>query len=77
MLGFLGGVFEKLFGGHMGFHTIGHEVVALVAQHADQFGGQCFVEQADNFLPIGAVAFGHCTVLHVLPCPFAQGGYIG
>ncbi|MNG20474.1 hypothetical protein D3C84_1047300 [compost metagenome] len=51
--------------------------MALVAQHTDQFGGQRFVEQADNFLPIGAVAFGHCAVLHVLPCTFAQGGYVG
>ncbi len=51
--------------------------MTLVAQHADQFGGQRFVEQADDFLPVGAIAFGHCAVLHVLPRTFAQGGYIG
>ncbi|MNR50624.1 hypothetical protein D3C85_1701740 [compost metagenome] len=70
-------MFEKFVGGDVGFQAVGHEVVALVAQHADQLGGQRFVEQAQDFFTVGAVAFGHCAVFDVLAGTLAQGGYIG
>src|ERR1700694_3651214 len=36
-----------------------HEVVALVAQHANDFRRQCVIQQLDDGLAIGAVARGH------------------
>ena len=69
-------MFEELVGGNVGFQAVGHEVVALVAQDADQFGGQRLVEQTQDLFTVGAVAFGHRAVLDVLARTFAQGGYI-
>jgi len=60
----------------MGFEAVGHEIVAFVAQDADQFGGQRFVEQAQHFVEVGAVAFGHRAILDVLAGPCAKGRYI-
>ena len=40
VLGFLVGMLEEFIGSHAGLDAAGHEVVTLVAQHADQFGGQ-------------------------------------
>ena len=76
VLCFLGRVFEEFVGGHIGFQAVGHEVVTLVAQDADQLGGQRFIEQAQHFLTVGAVALGYRAVLDVLPCALAQGFYI-
>ena len=70
---FLLGVFEKLIGGGAGLQTAGHEVVTFVAQNADQFSGQRFVEQAQHLFTVGAVAFSYGAVLDVLARTFAQG----
>ena len=50
-----------------------HEVVAAVAQHADDLGRQCLVEQLEHMGPVGAVASGDCAVLGVLARLLAQG----
>jgi len=73
VLGFLGRMFQELIGSHAGLEAVGHEVVTLVAQHADQFSGQRLVEQSDDFLTVGVVAFGHGTVFDVLAGAAAQG----
>jgi hypothetical protein len=73
VVGFLDGVFEEFVSGDIGFQAVGHEVVALVAQHADQFGRQRFIEQTQHFFAVGAVAFGHCAVFDMLPSALAQG----
>lgn len=74
---FLVGVLEEFLGGDMGFNTVGHEIVTFVAQHADQLSGQRFVEQAQDFLAIGIVAFGHGAVFDVLAGALTQGAYVG
>ncbi len=76
MFQFLVGVLQELIGGDAGFQAAGHEVVALVAQHADQFGGQRLIEQTQDLFAVGAVAFGHRAVFHILACPFAKGAYV-
>jgi hypothetical protein len=69
-------MFEELICCDARLEAVGHEVVALVAQHTDQFGGQRFIEQAQNLFPIGAVAFGYGAILDVLASAFSQGLYI-
>lgn len=47
--------------------------MTLVTQHADQFGGQRLIEQAQYLVTVGAVALGYRAVLDVLSRTFAQG----
>jgi hypothetical protein len=46
--------------------------VPLVAQHADDFGCESFVEDLDNRFPIGLVALGHGAALDMFAGPFPQ-----
>jgi len=55
---FLVGVLQELVGSHAGLEPVGHEVVALVTQHAHQFSGQGFVEQPQDFFAVGVIALG-------------------
>lgn len=73
MLHFLVGVLEELGGGDARLKAGGHEVVALVAQEADQLGGERFVEQAQDGLAIGRIAFGDRAFLDVLAGTVAKG----
>jgi len=70
---FLVGMLEEFIGGCARFEAGRHVVVALVAQVANQFRCQCFVEQANHHIAVGGVGFGDCTVLHMLARTFAQG----
>ena len=49
------GVLEELGGDRAGVEAVGHEVVPLVAEHADDLGGQRLVEHLDHLLAVGAV----------------------
>ena len=68
----LAGVLEELRLHGLGVDALGHEVVALVAQHAHQLGGEGLVEQADDGVAVGLVGLGHGAVLDVLSGPLAQ-----
>src|SRR5262249_37589818 len=50
----------------------GHEVVTLVAQHADDLGGERLVQHPDDGLTVGAVVLGDGALLDVPPCALAQ-----
>ncbi len=66
------GVLEELGGGDAGFQPGRHVVVTLVAQVADQLGGQRLVQQVDHHLAVGGIALGDRAVLDVLTGPLAQ-----
>ena len=65
-------VLEELRGHGLGVDPLGHEVVALVAQHADDLGGQRLVEQLHHRLAVRLVALGHRAVLDVLARALAE-----
>lgn len=53
-----------------------HVVVKAVAQHADELGGEGFVQDLPDGLEVGAVTLGHRSPLDVLARALAQGaGY--
>src|SRR5579864_1536022 len=60
-----------------GVNAGSHEIVALVAQHADDLGSECFIQQLDHDLAVGCVAGCHGAFLDVLPRALAQGRDIG
>jgi hypothetical protein len=53
---FLRRVFGEFRGHRFGVQSTGHEVVALVAQHTDDLGGQRLVQQFQHGLPVCTVA---------------------
>ena len=50
----------------------GHEVMAPVTEHADNFSGQGFIQDLDCSLAVGGVAFGNCAIFDVLARALAQ-----
>ena len=71
MLLFLAGMLSKLAGSALGLAALRHEVVALVAKHADKFGGEGVVEHVDHPFHIGGISIGYRPALDLLACPFA------
>ena len=61
----------------LGVHALGHEVMAAIAQHAHDLGGERFVQQLHHGLAIGAIAGGDGTLLDVLACAGANGLDVG
>jgi hypothetical protein len=51
--------------------------VALVPKHADQLGGQCFVENGNDTIAIGPVGLGDRTPVDVGAGVFPEGLDIG
>ena len=49
-----------------------HEIVPPVAQHANNFSRQRFVQDFDHGLSVGAVTFGNCALLDVLSRALAE-----
>src|SRR5438093_8739070 len=49
-----------------------HEVMALVAQHANDLGRQRGIEDLDRRFGVAAVAFGYGAAGDMLPRPLAQ-----
>src|SRR5438046_5472006 len=60
------GVLEEFLGDGLSMNAGGHIVMTLVAQDADGFSRQDFVEYADYGFPVGCIAAGDCALLHVL-----------
>ena len=74
---FLGRMFEELGRDRRGVDAGGHEVVALVAQHADQFRGERLVQHLEHLLAVSGIAGSHGALFDVLPCACAQGLDVG
>jgi hypothetical protein len=70
---FLVRVLEELGLDRVREHARRHEEMPVVTQHADPLGGQGFVEQADDLLAVGGIAFGHGTVVDAPARSLAQG----
>src|SRR5207248_584220 len=73
----VGGVLQELGLGVAGIHALRREVVPLVAQVADQFGGEYLVEDLDYALAVGAVGVGDRTLVDVLARPLAKCLHVG
>src|SRR5260221_7138931 len=73
----LAGVLEELRRHALGVDTLGHEVVALVAQRADDLGGERLVQQLVHHATVGVIPGSHRTFADVLPGPLAQRGDVG
>ena len=58
-------VLEELVGHGLGVNARGHEVVALVAQHADDLGRQRLVENAHDRVAVRPIALGDRALLDV------------
>ena len=56
----------------LGLRAVRHEVVPLVAQHADEFGGERLVEQHEKLRHVGAIARGHRACVDVAARALAQ-----
>jgi len=65
-------VLQELLGDRIGVDAGGHEVVALVAQHTDDLGGERFVEQLEDGITIRAITLGDRALLDVLPRALPQ-----
>ena len=72
----LGGVLEELGRHRARVDALGHVVVPLVAQHADQLGGQRLVEDGDDPGHIGPVGVGDRALLDVGAGILAQRFYV-
>ena len=68
---------EEFRGDALRMDALRHEVVAPVAQHADQLGGERVVELLEHRLAVGAVAGGHRALVEVLAGALAQGLNVG
>ena len=72
-----GGVLREFRGHAVGVDAIGHEIVALVTQYADDFRGQGLVADLDHGFAVRLIAFGHRALLDVAPGALAQGLDVG
>ena len=68
----VGGMFQEFRGDRPGVDALGHEVVALVAQHANNFSRQRVVEDTDRGLGIATVGRSHRAFHDVLARALAQ-----
>jgi hypothetical protein len=65
-------VLQKLGRDTICVNTGSHEIVAPVAQHANDFSRQRFVQDLDHGLSVGLVAIGYRALLDVLARPLAE-----
>ena len=70
---FIVGMLQELRGDGTCVDALGHEVMALVAQDTDDFGGERVIEDLDGSDRIAAVTRRHGALFDVLACTFAQG----
>src|ERR671925_604852 len=68
----LGGMLEELRRDTFGVNAFRHEVMALVAQRADDLGGERLVEQLDDHIAVGVIPGSHRALRDVLPGALAQ-----
>src|SRR6267143_1305856 len=68
----LAGVLEKLRRHAFGMDAFRHEVMALVAQRADDLGGERLVQELQHHAAVGVIAGSHRPLGDVLPGALAQ-----
>ena len=73
----LGGVLEELGGHGRGVEPLRRVVVALVAEHAHELGGQRLVEHVDHPLAVGAIGLRDRTLLDRRSRTCPQGLHVG
>lgn len=61
---FLVRVGQEFIGGTPGVQSSRHEVMAAIAEHADEFGRQRCIELLQHRAPVGRIACGHRAFLH-------------
>ncbi len=72
MRGLLGRVLGELLRRDLGLRAVRHEVVPLVAQHANDFGRERLIEKPDDLLHVRAIARGDGAGVDVLARSLAQ-----
>jgi len=65
-------VLEKFSGHAFSMYSRGHEIMAFIPQHTDDFGRQRLVQNFHCRLAIRAITFGHSAILDVLSRALAQ-----
>jgi hypothetical protein len=60
------GVLQELLGDRFGVEALSHEVMALIAQDADDLGGKNAVEESHGLTAVQAIGRCHDALLHVL-----------
>src|SRR5882724_12463977 len=68
---------QKLAGHRFGMYARGHEIVAAIAQHANNFCSKSFVKNFYDCLTVGFVSFRYCTLLHMFARSLAQSFDVG
>ena len=76
VLAFAVGMLLEFIGHALAVNAGGHEVMVHVAQHADNLGGQSFVENRDGLLDIAFVAGGDRAVFNLIESAAADLLYI-
>src|SRR4051794_685722 len=66
------GMLQKFRSDALGINAAGHKMMASVPQYTNDFSRQRFIQKLDYRLAVGTIAFGHSTILDVLPGAFAQ-----
>jgi hypothetical protein len=66
------GVLQKLGRNTLGVDAASHEIVTLVAQHANNLGGQRFVQNLDDGVAVSGVPFGDRALFDMFPGALAQ-----
>ena len=66
------GVIQEFFGDGIPLEAACGEVVVLVAQQADELGGECVVEDSDHALSVMSVGGRHGSEPHILLCAFTE-----
>src|SRR5579872_1229440 len=61
------GMLQKFLGHALSMNTVRHIVVPLVAEDADDLGGQRLIQDAQGCLKICLITFGDSAPFHMLP----------
>src|ERR1700760_367542 len=56
----------EFIGNALGVDAGGHEVMVHVAQHADDFGRQRFIQDFNGFIHIAFITFGYGAIFHLM-----------
>src|SRR5207237_1115485 len=70
VLFFLVGMLEKLCCHSLSMNAGGHKIMALIAQDADDLGGEGSIEKLNNFVAVGLVSGSYGSLLDIFPGAF-------
>src|SRR5678809_731752 len=65
-------VLQEFGGNAFSIDAGGHEIMPFVSKHADQLGGERFIQDSDRCPQISGITFSNGSVFNVLTCAFAQ-----